>query len=86
MNKRPIWGAVAALAALYIARVTLKTLDDLRRYNHMLAMSNEGTFQQELPELLPMAVKQQRQSLNEWMEFIRSAPRELLRYLKIESM
>lgn len=86
MNKRKFWGAVATLAALYAARMSLKMAGDLRRYNHILSMSNEGTVSQEFPGLMIQVMKQERQTLKEWMNLIRSAPKDLARYLKIESM
>lgn len=86
MNKRNIWGALAALAALYAVRMTLKMAQEVRRYNHILSMSNEGTVQQEFPELMLQVMKQERQTGKEWMNFMKSAPKDLARYMKIESM
>jgi hypothetical protein len=86
MNKRNRWGAVAALAALYAIRAAMKMAHDYRRYNHILSLSNEGTVQEELPELMRQIMKQERQTVKEWMNFMRSAPRDLARYIKIESM
>jgi hypothetical protein len=86
MRKRNLWGAVAALAALYAIRMTIKMVEDLRRYNHILSMSNEGTVQEELPELLRQVITRERQTLKEWMNFMKSAPKDIARYMKIESM
>jgi len=86
MRKRNLWGAVAALAALYAIRLTMKMAEDVRRYNHILSMSNEGTVQEEFPELLRQVVKRERQTVVEWMNFLKSAPKDLARYMKIESM
>jgi hypothetical protein len=86
MNKRRIWGAVAALAALYAIRMSIKMLEDLRRYNHILSLSNEGTVQEEFPELMVQVMKQERQTVREWMKFMTSWPKDLARYMKIESM
>jgi hypothetical protein len=86
MNKRRFWGAVAALAALYAVRMTLKMAEDLRRYNHILSLSNEGTVQQEMPELAMQVMKREKQTVKEWMNFMKSAPKDFARYMKIESM
>jgi hypothetical protein len=86
MKKRNLWGAVAALAALYAVKMVMKVTHDVRRYNHILSMSNEGTVAEEAPELLLQVMKQERQTLREWLNFIRSAPKDFARYLKIESM
>ena len=86
MRKRNLWGAVAALAALYAIRMTIKMAEDLRRYNHILSMSNEGTVQEEFPELMRQVLTRERQTLKEWMNFMKSAPKDIARYMKIESM
>lgn len=86
MRKRNLWGAVAALAALYAIRMTIKMVEDVRRYNHILSMSNEGTVQEEFPELMRQVVTRERQTLKEWMNFMKSAPKDIARYIKIESM
>ena len=86
MRKRNLWGAVAALAALYAIRMTMKMMEDVRRYNHILSMSNEGTVQEELPELLRQIMTRERQTLKEWLTFLKSAPKDFARYMKIESM
>lgn len=86
MRKRSLWGAVAALAALYAIRMTIKMVEDLRRYNHILSMSNEGTVREELPELLRQVMTRERQTLKEWKNFMKSAPKDIARYMKIESM
>jgi hypothetical protein len=86
MNKRRVWGALAALAALYAARMALKMAEDMRRYNHILSLSNEGTVQQELPELIVQVMKHEKQTVKEWMNLMKSAPKDIARYMKIESM
>lgn len=86
MRKRNLWGAVAALAALYAIRMTIKMVEDVRRYNHILSMSNEGTVQEEFPELMRQVMTRERQTLKEWMNFMKSAPKDIARYIKIESM
>lgn len=86
MKKRTIWGALAALAALYAAKMAIKIAGDVKRYNHILSMSNEGTVFEETPELLMQVMKQERQTVKEWMNFMKSFPSDLARYMKIESM
>jgi len=86
MNKRNLWGAVAALAALYAVKIAMKMAHDLRRYNHILSLSNEGTVFEETPELLLQVKKQQRQTFKEWKNLIKSVPKDVARYMKIESM
>jgi hypothetical protein len=86
MKKKHIWGALAALAALYAAKMTLKMAQDVKRYNHILSLSNEGTVQDEFPELMLQVLKQQKQTIKEWKNFMKSAPKDLMRYMKIESM
>lgn len=85
MRKKALWG-VAILAGLYALRFSLKTSEELRRYNHILSLSNEGPVSQEIPDLMAEVLKQQRQTLAEWMNFVQSAPRDLMRYLKIGTM
>lgn len=86
MKKRSIWGVFGVLAALYLARAALKMAGEIKRYNHILSMSNEGTVFDETPELLVQIMKQERQTVKEWMNFMKSAPGDLARYMKIESM
>jgi hypothetical protein len=86
MRKRNVLTALAVLAALYAARMALKMAEDVRRYNHILSLSNEGTVQQEFPELMVQVMKSERQTVKEWMNFLMSAPKDLARYLKIESL
>ncbi len=86
MKKRKVLGAIAALAALYAVRMTLKLAGEFRRYNRILSMSNEGTVQQEFPELMLQVMTQERQTAKEWKTFLKSAPKDLARYMKIESM
>jgi hypothetical protein len=86
VNKKNIWGAIAALGALYLLRMGFKMASELKRYNAILAMSNEGTVSEEMPEVMLQVMKQERQTLREWGNFMQSAPKDLMRYLKIESM
>lgn len=86
MRKRTVWGPLAAIAALYLVRLGFKLAGEWRRYDKILAMSNEGTVAQEFPELMVQMLTQQKQTLEEWKNFMRSAPKDLIRYLKIETM
>lgn len=86
MNKKNVWGAIAALAALYVARMAYKMTMEARRYNDILAMSNEGTLQDELPGLMVQIMAGQKQTVKEWMSFMKTAPSDLVRYMKIEAM
>jgi hypothetical protein len=86
MNKRAFWGGVAVLVGLYVLRMSLKMAEDMRRYNHILSLSNEGRVQDETPELLLQVMKQQKQTLKEWKNFMQSAPKDIMRYIKIETM
>jgi hypothetical protein len=86
MKKRTIWGAIAALGVLYAARMGMQMMHDLKRYNHILSLSNEGTVQDEMPELLLQVAKREKQTGKEWMTFFKSFPKDVARYLKIESM
>jgi DNA-binding transcriptional regulator YbjK len=86
MRKRNLFTALAVLAALYSARMALKMAGDLRRYNHILSLSNEGTVQEEFPELMVQVMKREKQTLKEWMNFITSVPKDIARYMKIESL
>ena len=86
MKKRTVLGPLAAIAALYLIRFGFKMAGEWRRYDKILAMSNEGTVAQEIPEFMVQIVTQQKQTLKEWKSFLRSAPKDLVRYLKIETM
>ena len=86
MTKRNCWGAVAVLAVLYSARMALKMAHDLRRYNDILSLSNEGTVQDEMPELMLQVRKRERQTAKEWMNFLKSLPKDLAREAKMWSM
>jgi hypothetical protein len=86
MKKRNIWGAVAALAALYAIRMSLKMFEDLRRYNHILSLSNEGTVQEEFPELFVQIKAREKQTLKEWMNLMKAAPKDVMREIKMMTM
>lgn len=86
MKKRYIFGLLALAAAVYAVRMALKMRDDMERYNHILSMSDEGTLQQEAPELLLQVIEQQAQTIKELRTFARKAPKDAARYVKIETM
>lgn len=86
MRKRNLWGALAAIAVLAGVRMALKMSHDYRRYNHILSLSNEGTVQEEFPELMVQVMKGEKQTLKEWLTLMQSLPKDVARYIKIESM
>jgi hypothetical protein len=86
VNKKNIWGAAAALGALYLAAAGLKASAEIRRYNHMRAISGEGPLSEELPGLAKDILIDEGHALKELGNFMLSAPKDLARYLKIESM
>lgn len=86
MKKKTFWGGLAILAGLYALRFGLKTAEELRRYNHIRSLSDDGTVADEAPELVKKVVRGQGDTLKEWMNFLQSAPKDLARYLKIETM
>ena len=86
MKKRYIFGALALLATPYLVRLSLKLRQEYVRYNRILSMSDEGNVMEETPELLLQLVEQQAQTIKEFKNFARSAPKDAARYLKIEAM
>lgn len=87
MKKRVIAGTIAAAGlALWAARFSLKIAAELRRYDHIRSLSNEGPVMEETPELSMQILRGQQQTLREWLSFLKSAPKDAARYLKIESM
>jgi hypothetical protein len=86
MRKKTFWGGLAILAGLYAVRMGLKLSGELKRYNHILSLSNEGTVQEETPELMLQVMKQQKQTIKEWVTFVQAIPKDVVRYLKIETM
>lgn len=86
MTKKIVFGAIAALAAFYTVKMTLKMRHDLKRYNHILSLSDEGTVQEEFPELMLQLAKQETQALKELQTFARKVPKDVKRYMKIEAM
>jgi hypothetical protein len=87
MKKRAIAGTIAAAGlALWAAKFWLTMAHELRRYNHIRSLSNEGPVMEETPEITMQVMRQQRQTLKEWMTFFQSLPRDAARYLKIETL
>ncbi len=86
MKKRNIAGPLAALAALYLARLGFKLAGELRRYDHLRSMSNEGPVMEETPDIMQQLMVNERPVLKEWKSFFQAIPKDVARYLKIESM
>lgn len=87
MRKRSILGALAATAgAIYLTRFALKMAEEIRRYDHIRSLSNEGPVMEETPELLKQILLGQRDAVKEWMQFFKSAPKDAARYTKIETI
>jgi hypothetical protein len=87
MRKRSILGMLAATAAaVYIARFALKSAEELRRYDHMRSLSNEGPIREEAADLLKQILLGQRDAVKEWLSFLKSAPKDAARYTKIETI
>lgn len=87
MRKRTIIGTLAmAAAAVYIARFSSKVAAEIRRYNHMRSLSDEGPISEDAPELMKQIMRQQGQTVKEWFDFFKSAPKDVARYTKIETL
>jgi hypothetical protein len=87
MKKRSIAGALAAAGiALWATKFALTMARELRRYDHIRSLSNEGPVMEETPEITMQVLRQQRQTLKEWMLFFQRFPKDAARYAKIESM
>ncbi len=87
MRKRAIAGTIAAAGlALWAAKFALTMAAELRRYNHIRSLSNEGPVMEETPELTMQIVRGQQVTLKEWLAFFKSLPKDAARYLKIETM
>ena len=84
--KSVIKSAVMLAAAAYLARLAVLLAADWVRYDRMRAMSDEGPFSKELPRLTAEALLEERFMVKDYADFFRSAPSELFRYLKTESM
>jgi hypothetical protein len=87
MRKRVIAGAVATAGlALWAAKFWMTMAKELRRYDHLRSLSNEGPVMEETPELTLQVMRQQRLTLREWKMFFERLPKDLARYAKIEMM
>lgn len=87
MRKRTILGTLAAAgAAAYLARFGLKLAAEVRRYDHMRSLSDEGPLMEDAPLLAKSVLRQQQETLREWLGFFKSAPKDLARYTKIETI
>lgn len=86
MKKRYIFGVLALAAAAYVVRLSLKLREEYVRYNHILSLSDEGTAMEEAPELMLQLAKQQAQTIKEFKNFALHVPKDIARYIKIESM
>ena len=86
MKKRILWGPLAALGTLYALRMGMQMAQDMRRYNRMLAMSDEPPLSQKMPDLLRDVVRDERATVKEWFGLLLSFPGELMRYVRMESM
>jgi hypothetical protein len=86
MKKRAIARTLAIAAALYMAKLALTMAGELRRYNHIRSLSNEGPVMEETPEVMMQVMRQQRQALKDWIAFFKALPKDIARYAKIELM
>jgi hypothetical protein len=87
MRKRVIAGIVAGAGlALWAARFSLTMSKELRRYDHLRSLSNEGPIMEDAPELTLEVMRGQRQTLKEWMLFFQRFPKDAARYAKMEMM
>ena len=86
MKKRYVFGVLALAAAAYLVRLSLKLRQDYLRYNHILSLSDEGNVMEEAPELMLQLSKQQAQIVEEFKKFALHVPKDIARYIKIESM
>lgn len=86
MKKRALWGPLAAIAALYAIKIGLKLADDLRRYNQILAISDEEPLSAKMPALAMQVINEERATVKEWLTFLVSFPGDLARYFRMESM
>ncbi|MFN2449015.1 MAG: hypothetical protein ABR508_04370 [Candidatus Baltobacteraceae bacterium] len=86
MDKKVVLRTLAVAGLVLIARFALKTAGELARYDRIRAMSNEGPVLEETPDMLLQIAVQERQTFKEWGAFFKSLPRDIARYVKIESM
>lgn len=87
MKKRYVAGAVAGAAvALWTAKLAMKMAYDVRRYNHMRSLSDEGPIQEETPELLLQLMTAERHAAFALRDFFKALPHDIARDVKIFSM
>jgi hypothetical protein len=87
MKKRTIAGTLAATAAaVYLTRLGLKLAGELRRYDIIRTYSNEGPVLVETPEMLMQIMRQERQTVKDFIAFFKAVPKDVARYTKIEAM
>ena len=86
MKKRILWGPLAAIVALYAISMGMRMADDMRRYNRIRAMSDDGTVAQEMPGLVMQTMNEERATITEWLRFLVTFPGDLVRYFRMESM
>jgi hypothetical protein len=87
MKKRNIAGMLAAAGLmLWAARFSMTMAKELRRYDHLRSLSNEGPVMEETPEMALQVLRSQRLTAREWMQFFQRFPKDVARYMKIESM
>jgi hypothetical protein len=73
-------------ACVLVARAAAGTVGDLRHYNRLREMSNEGPLWQELPEMIREIAAKERGLGPQIAGVIASLPADLLRYIQIETM
>lgn len=87
MKKRNVVGMMAAAGLiLWGVRFSMTMAKELRRYDHLRSLSNEGPVMEETPEMTLQVLRQQRLTAREWMQFFQKFPKDVARYMKIESM
>ncbi len=87
MKKRHVLGTLAGAAAAFaFARMGMKMSRDLKRYDHLRSLSNEGPVMQETPEMLAQVLTYERHFVKNIIAFVQAVPKDIARYMKIESM
>lgn len=87
MRKRTLVGtSAAALLGIYFMRLGMKLSGELRRYDRIRSMSNEGPTLEETPDLMMQTMVRERETLKDIVAFFKALPKDIARYLKIESM
>jgi hypothetical protein len=87
MKKRTVAGTIVTAAiAIWATRFMLKIAEELRRYDHIRSLSNEGPVMEETPDIALQVMREQQQTVKEWMQFLMRFPKDAARYIKIESM